>query len=137
MPFFRGATDIVISGGDFNDISGNLVVNDTSERISNFRSHNTDDVVEVDSSNTSWARHGGQARSTRRPASREDTLPVYDNPNNFPTGTHTQAPVATAASAPTSTPTQQPAEVDSRRAPSRANTMASDETDNDNDRMEE
>jgi hypothetical protein len=71
----------------------------------------------------------------RRPASRTDTLPVYDNPNNFPTGRHT--PVATAAGAPTSIPTQRHAGVDSRRAPSRANTMASDDSDNDNGRMEE
>ncbi|KIK01638.1 hypothetical protein K443DRAFT_678185 [Laccaria amethystina LaAM-08-1] len=137
MPFFRGASDVVISGGDFNDVSGNLVINDTSERVENFKSHNTDDVVENDSNNASSVHLGlgGQARVPRRPASRTDTLPVYDNPNNFPTGRHT--PVATAAGAPTSIPTQRHAGVDSRRAPSRANTMASDDSDNDNGRMEE
>ena len=62
MPFFRGASDVVISGGEFNDVSGNLVINDTSERVSNYKSHNTDDVVENDSNNTSSARRGGPAR---------------------------------------------------------------------------
>ncbi|EDR03183.1 uncharacterized protein LACBIDRAFT_331881 [Laccaria bicolor S238N-H82] len=95
MPFFQGTTYIIISGGIFNNIPGNLMVTNTSEYVLNFNSHNTNGV-EVES--FMW-----------HPASWEDTLPAYDNPNNFPTGTQTL--VATAASAPTSTPTQQPAKV--------------------------
>lgn len=68
MPFFGGAKDVVISGGDFNDITGNLVVNDTSERVSNFKSHNTDDVVENDSNNASSVRGRGQAGELHLPS---------------------------------------------------------------------
>jgi len=162
MPFFQGASDIVIYGGEFHDVTGSFVIKDTRERVSNYKSHNTDDLVENDSNNTSSVRRGGPARelhlpskilelpfyqsncspcyitgATRRPPSRTDSLPPYDNPNNFPTSTHT--PVDVAASIPTSIPTQHErlAEVDSRRAPSPANTMASDDCDNDNDRMKE
>ncbi|KIK02159.1 hypothetical protein K443DRAFT_6334 [Laccaria amethystina LaAM-08-1] len=41
MPFFEGAHDFNIKGGSFNDVSGNMTINDTSRRNTNYGSYNT------------------------------------------------------------------------------------------------
>jgi len=41
MPFFEGAHDFNIKGGSFNDVSGNMTINDTSRRTTNYGSYNT------------------------------------------------------------------------------------------------
>jgi hypothetical protein len=41
MPFFEGAHDFNIKGGSFNDVSGNMTINDTSRRTTNHGSYNT------------------------------------------------------------------------------------------------
>lgn len=56
MPFFQGASGFNISGGEFNDIAGNLTKTDSSTKTTNTDSYNTKSETSTNSNNDNSKR---------------------------------------------------------------------------------
>jgi len=67
MPFFSGASDFQIGGGQFTDVAGNYTNNDSSTKTENKDSNNTTTTTSTDSYNDSSTRKtsNNQGKSTK------------------------------------------------------------------------
>lgn len=74
MPFFQGASGITISGGEFNDVNGNLTKTDSSTKTTNTDSYNSKSETLTNSNNDN------SQRLTVDPASQRTSVLVNLDP---------------------------------------------------------
>jgi hypothetical protein len=56
MPMFEGASGVTLSGGEFNDVSGDMIINDSSSHTTNHGSFNTTNET-YNNSNHNFSRN--------------------------------------------------------------------------------